>query len=79
LKKHNTGDGGSLDYKGGNSGEIVVKGNMIGPVALMDFRLDESTQTLDVNVKKKFFAVPEQRIWNGFKDTISKCRQNPNR
>ncbi|MBW4578398.1 MAG: hypothetical protein KME42_02355 [Tildeniella nuda ZEHNDER 1965/U140] len=79
LKKNNTGGGGSLDYKGGNSGEIVVKGNAVGSVALLGFRFDESTQTLDLNMKKKFFAVPEQRIWDGFKDTISKCRQNPNR
>ena len=79
LKRNNTGGGGSLEYRGGNSGEIVVKGSGIGAVALLGFRFDESTQTLDLNMKKKFFPVPDQRVWDGFKDTLAKCRQNPNR
>lgn len=75
LKANNDSRDGSLDYRGGTSGEIVVKSNVVGAVALLGFKLDESTQTLNLNVKRKNPALPEQRLWDGFRTTISQCRQ----
>jgi hypothetical protein len=78
LKRNNAASGGSLEYRGNTSGDIVVKSNVAGAVALLGFRFDESTQTLNLNVKKKNLPVRDQQIWDGFRGTIAKCRQNPN-
>lgn len=74
LKKNNTGNGGSIEYRGDISGEIAVKSNVVGQVALLEFNYNQSTQTLNLNVKQKNFLVQEQQIWDGFKNTLSKCR-----
>lgn len=75
LKANKDSRDGSLDYRGGTSGEIIVRSNVVGPVALLGFKLDESTQTLNLNVKRKNPALPEQRLWEGFRNTILECRR----
>lgn len=75
LKANNDGGGGTLDYRGETNGDIIVKSNVAGTVALLEFQFDESSQTLNLNVKRKNPVVPEQMIWDGFRNTISKCRQ----
>ncbi|MDX2243404.1 MAG: hypothetical protein NW224_22210 [Leptolyngbyaceae cyanobacterium bins.302] len=75
LKANNSGGGGSLEYRGGTRGEIVVKSNVAGAVALLGFQLDESSQTLNLNIKRKNPALSEQVLWDGFRNTISQCRQ----
>ncbi|UBF30408.1 hypothetical protein K9N68_34995 (plasmid) [Kovacikia minuta CCNUW1] len=74
LKRNNTARGGSLEYRGDTSGEIVVKSDVAGTVALLGFNFNASSEVLNLNVKKKNFAVQEQQIWDGFKSTLSKCR-----
>ena len=76
LKQNNASREGSLDYRGGSSGDIVVKSNVAGTVALLGFRFDASSQTLDLNVKKRNLPVLDQQIWNGFKTTLAKCRRS---
>lgn len=75
LKANNASRAGSLEYRGGSNGTIVVKSNVAGPVALLGFQFNASSQTLDLSVKKRNLPVADQQIWDGFKDTISKCRQ----
>ena len=74
LKRNNTGGGGSLEYRGDTSGEIVVRSNVVGTVALLGFSFNASSETLNLSVKQKSFGVQDQQIWNGFKSTLSKCR-----
>lgn len=74
LKRNNAGRGGSVEYRGDTSGEIVVKSDVVGAVALLGFNFDASKETLNLSVKKKNFGVQEQQIWDGFKSTLSKCR-----
>ena len=79
LKRNNKGRGGSLNYQGGNSGDIVVKSDIAGTVAFVGFQFNASNQTLDLAVKKRNLPVRDQQIWDGVKDTLSRCRQNPSR
>ena len=74
LRRNNSGGGGSLEYRGDTKGEILVKSNVAGTVAWLGFSFNPSTETLNLNVKKKNLAVQEQQIWDGFKSTLSKCR-----
>ena len=74
LKRNNAGSGGSLEYRGNTSGEIVVKSNVVGAVALLGFNFDASSETLNLNLKKKNFGVQDQQIWDGFRSTLSRCR-----
>jgi hypothetical protein len=79
LKANKDGRDGSLDYKGDTKGDIVVKSNVAGNVALLGFQFDASAQTLNLNVKRKNPILSEQTIWDGFRNTISRCRQTRGR
>jgi hypothetical protein len=76
VKRNNTSFGGSLQYRGATEGEIIVKSDLAGPVATLNFKFDEPKQVFNVSVKKKMnAAVSDQQIWAGFKETIMKCRR----
>jgi len=75
LKANKDSRDGSLDYRGDTKGNIVVKSNLAGNVALLGFQFDASGQTLNLNVKQKNPILSEQTIWDGFRNTIARCRQ----
>lgn len=79
LKANKDSRDGSLDYRGETKGDIVVKSNVAGNVALLGFQFDMSTQTLNLNVKQKNPILSEQTIWDGLRNTISRCRQTRGR
>ena len=76
IRKNNASFGGSAQYRGNTEGEIIIKSDLAGPVAVLNFRFDEPAQVFDLSVKRKMnSAVTDQQIWAGFKDTVMKCRQ----
>jgi hypothetical protein len=74
LKRNPSGSGGSLEYRGDTSGDIVVKSMVAGDVALLGFQFDAASQTLNLRVKRKNPVVQEQQIWDGFQKTLTQCR-----
>jgi hypothetical protein len=74
LKRNPSGSGGSLEYRGDTSGDIVVKSIVAGDVALLGFQFDAANETLNLRVKRKNALVQEQQIWDGFQKTLTQCR-----